>query len=120
MLIPNIIDSVKTGKAIGLQGNQGGLVVCPIYVDDVVSICEIALQKNTKGLINVAGQKTISLKQIALEIGKVIDKEPVFSVDEEATPAEFDPSLTRMSQLITDDSFVNFTDGIRETINNKN
>ena len=119
MLIPNIINSIKTGNSIGLQGKQGGLIVCPIFVDDVLSVCELALHKNTKGLVNIAGQESISLKQIALEIGNVVNKEPVFTVDEEAIPAKFDPSLTRMSQLVADRSFVNFTDGIRKTINDK-
>jgi len=120
MLMPNIINSVKSGNAIGLQGKSGGLKLCPIYIDDVVSICAECLDKNTAGLMNVGGLETLTLQNIAHEIEKIVDQKAIFKVDYDSTPAEFTPTLDRMKKLLEEKELTKFSTGIENTINLQN
>lgn len=119
MLIPNIINSVKNSKPIGLQGNDGGLKLCPIYIDDVVSICAKCLEKNTRGLMNVGGTEALTLQQIANQITQVVGLQAIFEIDNDSTPAEFAPTLERMESLLDGQILTAFSDGIRSTITTK-
>ena len=116
MLIPNIINSVKNGSEIGLQGTQGGLMLCPIFVNDVVKVCEACLVQEVSGTMNVAGLEVITLSQIANEIAITVSNDPVFKVDSDSTPAQFSPSLQRMKAVLNDPNFTSFADGVKKTI----
>jgi len=116
MLIPNIIDSVANRKPIGLQGDQGGLVLCPIYVDDVISFCANSLKQKVSGLINLAGPESLTLEDIAFEIAKHVGQEPIFEINLEATPARFQPSLERLQNVLNSNSLIKFAQGIENTI----
>lgn len=116
MLIPNLINSVKQGNPIGLQGNQGGLELCPIYISDVVSICTTLLGAQTIGVLNVGGNEQLRLETIGNEIGAAIGKPASFNVDVAATPALFRPSLDRMQKLLAEHEFVSFKEGINRVV----
>jgi nucleoside-diphosphate-sugar epimerase len=77
MLIPRLIHSVKTGKPILLQGEQG-LRMNPVFVNDAVIAFANALHLEGCHIINVAGPDVLSLRQIGEIIGNVVDKEPIF------------------------------------------
>lgn len=81
MLIPRLVDSVRTGKPITLQGSDG-LKINPIYVSDAVKAVEKTLELNESCTINIAGAEIVSLRDIALMIGELIGKEPVFLMQE--------------------------------------
>ncbi len=116
MLIPNIINSVKTGSEIGLQGDDGGLVLCPIFVNDVVKLCQICLAESVSGTMNVGGVEQVSLRQVANEIGSNVRREPVFNIDSSAVPAQFEPSLQRMIDVFGKNRLTTFSEGISKTI----
>jgi len=116
MLIPNIISSVRQGNEIGIQGTNGGLKICPIFVDDVVRVTSLCLSEQAAGIMNVAGHDTISLKSIAEHIATQTQDEPVFKIDSEAVPAEYSPSLTLMTNLLDGRRLTAFENGIKKTI----
>lgn len=99
MLIPRLINSVRTGKPLALQGNDG-LRINPTYVGDVVNAFERALTLEGNHLINVAGPQTLSLREIGHAIGKQIGCEPVFNVHPEEEPAHLIADLTKMRDLL--------------------
>lgn len=77
MLIPRIISSVKYGKAIQLEGNNG-IKINPIYVEDAAKIVGKIIVESKTGVYNVSGNRTLSLKELCLIIGDTLKKEPIF------------------------------------------
>lgn len=116
MLVPNLINSVKNQNAINLQGGEGGLEICPIYVDDINEICGRLLTEKPSGIMNVGGYEQLRLEAIGQEIGKVLGISPNFAIDATATPALFRPSLDKMKSLMPDFKQTVFQEGIRKVI----
>ncbi len=74
MLIPNIIERMRTGQPITLAEGVG-LYLTPVYVGDVVAIIEMLIEtpsKATARLLNVCGDKVIRLCEIVSTIEFVI------------------------------------------------
>jgi len=78
MLIPRLIKNINSEKNIIINGDNG-ICINPIYVNDAVDTI-INIMNNISGShkINIAGDETISLKDLAIKIGKLIDKNPLF------------------------------------------
>jgi nucleoside-diphosphate-sugar epimerase len=77
MFVQRIIESVKNGTPIRLQGKEG-LRINPIYVNDIASSIVKSLDIKGKSIYNIGGTEIISLKEMANTIGKILGKEPVF------------------------------------------
>jgi len=114
MLIPNLFNSIKDGNSIGLQGNEGGLELCPIFINDVVKVCERLLEQQIVGVLNVGGIEQLRLKTIGEEIAKTIGTKANFNVDNTATPALFRPSLLKFKELMGGHEFTTFSEGIKK------
>ena len=77
MLIPRLIDSVKTGKAILLQGEEG-IKINPIYVYDAAKVITQIMQNEGSYNINIGGEEIVSIKNICDIIGKQLGITPNF------------------------------------------
>jgi len=114
MFIPRLIESVKTGKVIFLQGDHG-LRVNPVFVNDAVVAFANALHLEGCHIINVAGPDVLSLRQIGETIGRIMGKEPVFEIKDES-PMEFvgntEQAMKKLKQPMTA-----FVKGISLTVN---
>jgi nucleoside-diphosphate-sugar epimerase len=115
MFIARMIESVREGKPIQLQG-WSGLRVNPVYVNDAVIAFANSLGLSGSHIINVAGPDVLYLRQIADVIGRELGKEPVFEMKEDV-PIDYvgktNQALTKLNQPIT-----SFQDGISRTIRN--
>jgi len=116
MLIPNLVNAVRSGNPIGIQGNSGGLKLCPIYIDDVISVCSRCLEEKEAGIMNVGGPDTLSLQDIGTQIAQTEGLKASFDVNSDATPAEFIPTLENMKRLLGDQSLTRFNEGIVKTM----
>lgn len=78
MLIPRLIDNIKHGKEIILNGTEG-IRINPIYISDVAEA--IAKIVNLKGeyIINIAGEEIITLKKLGMLIGDILGEQPIFT-----------------------------------------
>ncbi len=78
--IQRMIANIKAGKPISLarstDGNGDQLSL--IYVDDFVGLIAQSIKEKWNGLFDVAAQEILSVRQIAEEIGRQLDIEPVF------------------------------------------
>jgi nucleoside-diphosphate-sugar epimerase len=83
MLIPRLVDNVKHGRPIRLTEN-GGIVINPIHVSDVVNVLDKLMNSQGSYTYNVAGPEQLSLKQIADIIGEKLGKQPNFEYVPEA------------------------------------
>jgi UDP-glucose 4-epimerase len=86
-MIPRLIDSVRDGKPITL--NAGGRPrMNPIYVADVVRVIAAALESNGDQLVNVAGDDTVTIRELGELIGRVVKEDPSFEQGEAAVAGD--------------------------------
>lgn len=81
MLIPRLIESVRAGKALPLRGGQG-TKLNPIFVEDAVNALAACLADDAPKVLNLAGPEVLSIRDIALHIGAIIGREPLFDKQE--------------------------------------
>lgn len=114
MLVPRLVQSVRTGTPITLAG-QDGIRISPTYVDDAAAAVARAVipseARNSQlvrtprslrepQIINVAGPETVSLRALATMIGDAVGRAPVFRVDAEAAPRDLVADTGRMRALL--------------------
>jgi nucleoside-diphosphate-sugar epimerase len=79
MLMPRLVASVREGRPITLQG-QDGMLLNPVHVSDAAAATIAAVRKKANGTFNVAGPDVVSLRQIAEIIGKHAGFAPVYEL----------------------------------------
>lgn len=77
MLIPRLVDSVREGRSIALQG-EDGLRINPIHVNDAGDAVRACIEKRSEGVFNIGGPATYSLREIGNLIGHSLGVEPIF------------------------------------------
>lgn len=77
MLIPRLVERVRNGLPITLQG-ENGLSLNPIYVEDAAEATVKALSLTGFHTIPIAGNEIITLKALAQRIGEELQKKVHF------------------------------------------
>jgi UDP-glucose 4-epimerase len=77
MLIPRLIENVREGRPVLLQGSDG-IRINPIHVSDAAQATLKALQTNGSATFNIAGSEAVSIRKIAEIIGASLGKAPIF------------------------------------------
>lgn len=86
-LVNRLVNRVKTGESIDIQGNPG-LAMNPIHVDDITHIIGMLLEKRDHtGLLNVAGKEDVSLTDIVKIAGEACGVEPIINYHSTDTEA---------------------------------
>ena len=114
MLLPRLAKSISAGKPLILQG-KGGINLNPIYVNDAVEAIIRVLSLNNSYCINIAGGEVVSLRQLAVMIGDIIHKEPVFRL-EDKLPGHLVADIKQMEKLLGRPK-VTLQDGLRRMVN---
>jgi len=79
MLIPSLIQKVRSQQPIILKG-ENGIRINPIHVEDAVGIIKILIIKNTPGIYNVCGNEIVYLKHLVDIISKKLNILPVLNI----------------------------------------
>ena len=116
-LIPRMADRIRRHEAIKL--NEGARPrVTPIYIDDVAHAIERAMDSSFAGTINVAGDRVVNLRELAAEIGRIVEIEPSFEATGElSSDLMGDNSL--MKQVLGGWDMVGLEDGLSRTFRNE-
>lgn len=113
MLIPRLVDNIKGGKPISLNGTEG-IKINPIHVSDAAKALAAILDTSGSHVINIGGAEILSLKQICSIIGQKLKKDPIFHItDTEAKNLIGD--ISKMSKLLYTPSIV-FASGVEELL----
>ncbi len=113
MFVPRIVESVRKGTPIRLQGEQG-LKINPIYVADAVVGIIKCLELEGKHIINLAGTAKISLKEMAEIIGKLLGKDAIFDYTS-GQPSDYIGSNENAIQKLNI-NYTPFEEGIKKLI----
>lgn len=76
MLVPTLVEKVRTRTKIEIDGNPG-LTINPLYVDDAVAAILSALQRGGSGVFNLAGDESITITDLVRLIGELVGVEPL-------------------------------------------
>lgn len=113
MLVPRLVDRVRSGEPIALQGADG-IRINPTHVADAVAATARAVQIAGSHLINVAGPETLSMREVGVLIGNAVRREPRFSISDEA-PGHLVAEIGRMRELLGPPQ-VGFAEGLRRML----
>jgi nucleoside-diphosphate-sugar epimerase len=99
MLIPRLVDSVREGRAVTLQG-EGGLRINPVHAADAARATAAAARLDASATINVAGPETLSIRAMCEKIGAATGREPVFQQDRDAAAPALVADTALMARLL--------------------
>jgi UDP-glucose 4-epimerase len=99
MLMPRLVDSIRAKRPVYLQG-EDGIRINPIHVEDAVLAIERCLALNESRVFNIAGPEVASLRMIAEAIGRLVGREPVFTIDNTVMPNHLVADIRRMSSAL--------------------
>lgn len=114
MLIPRLIDSIKQGKPILLDGKDG-IKINPIHVSDVANAITKALSLKGQHTIDIAGPRVYTMRRIGEIIGKKLNKKPIFKIKNERDSCDFIGDISRMTKFLRAPC-VTFEQGIGDLI----
>lgn len=113
-LIPILIDRIKAGNPVDLAGREG-VRICPLYVEDLTKITIAAIENNWQGTFNVAGNKSLSVKEISELIASKLNCGVSYSHnDKQAT--HLTPSLKNLGELFDLERMTDFKTGLDLTL----
>lgn len=111
MLIPRLIDNIRAGNPVSLQG-EAGIRINPIHVSDAALALQKLLDLKGSHKINIAGSEILSLKEIAEIIGAATGNKPVFSYTS-GTAKNLLSDIGKMKKLLVNPK-VTLNEGIKE------
>ncbi|MGI8931711.1 MAG: NAD-dependent epimerase/dehydratase family protein [Sphingomicrobium sp.] len=97
MLIPRLIDNVRTGTPVTLQG-EDGIRINPIHAADAAHAVFAALDLEGSHTINIAGPEALSIRAMCEQIGRQVGRDPEFAMVDPAGDLVAD--IDRMSRLL--------------------
>jgi len=119
MLIPNLIERVRNGIPLHVQGERG-FVISPIYVSDVTKIIQQIIEKDgvVSGfeLLNVGGDEALGILDLGHIIGNALNCVPKFDRIPGNQPEGWIVDNSRLKNVLGIKSFININDGIRKII----
>ncbi len=111
MLIPRLVQRVRTGEPIVLHGHDG-IRINPVHVSDAAAATQRALDVRASMAINVAGPQVLSLRQIGEIVGRALGREPVFAIECEKVPRDLIGDTARMREYLAAPK-IEFADGLK-------
>jgi UDP-glucose 4-epimerase len=110
-LIPNLINSVREGRAITLREN-GRPHLSPLFIDDLIECLCRLLELEGHHTVNLAGDEHVSLRRIAEVAGELCGRKPVFEMVDEPAAGDLTGDNALMKELTGMTSLLGLRDGI--------
>jgi len=110
MLVPRLIQRVRRGEPVDLQG-EDGIRVNPTHVADAAAATARALSLTGSHTINVGGPEVLALRELCEAIGEAVGRAPVFRVDRAAAPGHLTADIRLMCEMLLTPT-VRFADGL--------
>lgn len=98
MLIPRLIDNIREGRPVTIQGAQG-LRLNPIHVSDACAAVVAALTSEAAGVYNIAGPEVLSLRALCAEIELLIGRTALIQ-SISGDPVDVVGDISRMSKYL--------------------
>lgn len=113
MLIPRLVDTIREGRTVTLQG-EGGLRCNPVHAGDAARATVAAAALERSATVNIAGPETLSLREICETIGRRVGRPPAFEV-QPGEPRDLIADTARMASLLVPPTR-RFEDGVADLL----
>ena len=116
-LVPNLIDSVKNGKAVSLQprpkkpNDWDGLKISLCFIEDAIRILLALIKGGGPSYLNLAGPTALSIRSMAETIGRLIKHAPGFEMASTPRDSNLIADIHRLQDTV-DFQFTSFEDGL--------
>jgi nucleoside-diphosphate-sugar epimerase len=114
MLVPNLIEKVRSGDELTVQGEEG-LRINPIHVRDAVEVFEPALDLGRSEIFNVAGEEIVSIRGLIGVIEETLGAEAVIRRTE-GEQEDLIGANEKMKDVLGVTPQVSLADGIRSMV----
>ncbi len=120
-LVPNLIDSVGSGRPISLQprpndpDDRSGLKISLCYVDDATDILIRLAMDGGPPCLNLAGLEALSIRSIAEAVGGLIGREPVFETAAAMRDTDLVADPRRLIEAVSP-RFTPFSEGLAKVV----
>ncbi len=116
-LIPNLANRIRQEKIVRLHKDDCPHMT-PVFIDDVIIAFERAIDPSYYGTVNLAGDRVVSIRELAEEIGRVLERRPIFEETGEKS-ADMMADNDLMKQVFGRWDMVTLTDGLSRTLKGK-
>lgn len=99
MLLPRLVDSVRDGRRVSLDGEQG-LRFQPLHVTDAAVATRRSIDLEGLNTINVAGPEILSIRSVCEAAGRALGSTSSFSVSPSSAPRDLIADTSRMQELL--------------------
>lgn len=99
MLVPRLIDTIRTGGSVALAGHDGPRLN-PVHVDDAAEALMRAVELGTTGRVDVAGPEALTIRAMSDCIAARVGRTPRFAVDAAQQPQDLLGDISRMSMVL--------------------
>jgi nucleoside-diphosphate-sugar epimerase len=114
-MVPGLISRVRSGEPVTVAGGRGPRFN-PIYVADAAGVFEQSLAAQGNQVVNLGGDEALSIREMALAIGRVLGREAVFQ-DVPGTPVDVVGDIARLRQLYRlPPRLTTFEEGVRRMV----
>ncbi len=120
-LVANLIRRVEDDEAVTVQGSSG-LPLSPIHVSDVAravwyaASSPDAIPEPGGEVVNLGGSERMTIRSLAEEIGRAMDRAPRFAFSAGVDPPGFIADRTLLDRMLPDMPSMSFADGIRQVL----
>jgi UDP-glucose 4-epimerase len=119
-LIPNLCRSILQGQKIYIEKNPndekdlGGLRLSLCYIYDAVKIVADLLVLQGPPIMNVAGDRAISIREIALQVSQFLQKKVSFEILDKAREKDLIADISLLKRFVPP-QFTPIEEGLRKT-----
>ena len=114
-LIPGLVNRVRTGAPVTVAAGQGPMFN-PLHVQHVVDVLEQALHATGSQLLNLGGDKALSVREMALAIGRVLGTDPIIQ-EQTGSADRFVGDVSRLRRTYQlPDRLISFEEGVRSMV----
>ena len=115
MLIPNLLDKVRRGETVTVQG-PAGLRINPIYVGDAVRVVEPALALERSEVFNVAGDEAVHLAELVQLMGTAAGNDAQIEHTSSGPDGDLVGDNRRMKEVLGVTPETSLADGLRSML----
>lgn len=115
MFLPSLATRVLTGNPVTLSG-QHGIALNPIHVSDAIEATSRALEVTRQETINIAGEESTSIRDLAELVGELSGKKPVYQYDSDKGSLSMVANIEKMKLKLGVSPKVRLREGLERLV----
>ena len=112
-MIPGLFNNIANKLEINLNSEKG-MAMNPISAEQVVNLVEQLHSKDAAGIFNLAGSELTNIREISIEIGRMLNIEPKFAIATEfSSISSLVGDIDKLNELTEQDPVLTLNHGLQ-------